>query len=115
MADGKDAHNELIVGFNSSVLSETILFNKIAIIPFYEEASYKYNQYILWKDSNSFLFAKSESHFLLLLEEYNKFKKMLSFDDKDEIIRESFGFIDGKNMKRLTDSITFFLENLKSK
>ena len=107
--------SKLIVGFNSSVLSESILCNKTAIIPLYEEASYKYAQYILWKESNSFLFAYSENHFFQLLNEYSTCVKDLTFNDKDKILEEAFGYTDGRNMNRMSDSINLFLKRVNQK
>ena len=102
-----------ILAFNTSVLAESLLLNKKVVIPIYEEASNKYKDYILWKDSQSFYQARSEKELSELLYFKKNCNQKLTLLDREQIITESFGYCDGKNTDRMFNSIFNYLENSK--
>ena len=103
------SRSSTIVGFNSTVITESLLMRKSTIIPIYEEANDKCREDVLWSDTNDCCIARSNKELFDLLEESIIDSAKCYHPETDNIMTEAFGYIDGKNSNRLINEMTNYI------
>jgi len=101
--------SDVVIGFNSTVISESLVLKKNTIIPIFLEAQKKYKDQVLWNDSKGCAIAKSSKDLHKYITDAlngNKFANKYSL----KMAEEAFGFIDGKNSERLISEIEDYLK-----
>ncbi len=100
--------SDVVVGFNSTVITEALLMKKNTIIPIYEEADNKYKEDVLWSDTNNCCIAKSNEELFDLLEK-SMTNSVECYRPEGSITTEAFGYIDGNNSNRIIDEMTKYI------
>ena len=78
------------------------------VLPCYHEANSKYTDNVAWSDySDQFYVAKSNKELLEYLYNYNKLKP-INQNTLDKMIKESFGYGDGRNTERLFEQMNTY-------
>jgi hypothetical protein len=100
--------SSLVVAFNSSVILESMMARVPVVLPCYHEANSKYTDNVAWSDySDQFYVAKSNKELLEYLYNYNKLKP-INQNTLDKMIKESFGYGDGRNTERLFEQMNTY-------
>ena len=97
-----------IIGFNSTVLLESIALRKPAILPIFDEASSSLKNFIYYKDFfNLFIKIKNKQMFEQKILNILKGQKIKKNSDRNvnKMIETYLGFSDGKCSERLKDEL----------
>ena len=97
-----------IIGFNSTVLLESIALRKPAILPIFDEASSSLKNFIYYKDFfNLFIKINTKQMFEQKILNILKGQKIKKNSDKkiNKMIETYLGFADGKCSERLKDEL----------
>ena len=101
------SQSDVLIGFNSTVISETMAMKKPIIIPVFDEAIGKYSENVAWrKRLDKLVVANSKEDLLKKIDEYLNpilFGTNINYDES--LLKEAFGYIDGCNSKRLFNYI----------
>jgi hypothetical protein len=103
--------SDVVVGFNSTVITESILLGVNTIIPIYCEALNKYKKEVLWRNTKDCCVAKSDAELLSLLSKSISKNRVCHDNKSNKNLIEAFGYIDGNNSNRLINEIVKYINN----
>jgi hypothetical protein len=100
--------SSLVIAFNSSTILESIIAKTPVVIPYYEEATKKYSDYIAWSGYFDKLnIAKSSGELASYLSDYINISQ-LDANVENNMVSEAFGYGDGNNTERLYKEISSY-------